>query len=352
MTALPSQYNEMTDEQVLAAIVRAKATLGDELTILGHHYQRDEVVQFADARGDSLGLSQQAARTTARYIVFCGVYFMAETAAILCQPDQIVMQPAIEAMCPMAAMANDREASKAWSALSAVWGDDLIPITYQNSVAELKAFVGRNGGAVCTSSNADALFRWAFAQKRHILFMPDRWLGTNTALAMGIPPREIGLWDRDSTDAADLAHCRLVVWPGFCYVHSRFSVEDVKAARARYPGALIIVHPESDAAVVARSDATGSTTGIIDYVERAPAGATIVVGTEWHLVHRLGRQFTDRRVVPLRRSSCRTMEMTTIRHLLYVLDGILAGEPRNIISVDGDIATWARVALDRMLRLS
>ena len=352
MSELPARYADMTDDQVLAAIRRAKQTLGADLTILGHHYQRDEVIQFADQRGDSLGLSQQAAKTTSKYIVFCGVFFMAETAAILCKPEQTVIQPVLEAFCPMAAMANAREGEQAWAALTGLWGDDLIPITYQNSIAELKAVVGQRGGAVCTSSNADKLFRWAFAQKGHILFMPDQYLGTNTALAMGIPRAQIGMWDRDGADVAALAACRVVVWPGFCYVHSSFKPEDVDAARSQYPGALVIVHPECSSEVVARSDATGSTTGIIEYIERAPVGSTIVVGTEWHLVDRLGRQFTDRHVVPLRRSPCKTMGMTTIRHLLYVLDSILEGTPCNIVTVDAETATWARVALERMLRAS
>jgi quinolinate synthase len=352
MPALPSQYADMTDDEVLEAIRRARATLGKDLTILGHHYQRDEVIQFADACGDSLDLSQQAAKATSRYIVFCGVYFMAESAAILCKPEQIVMLPAIQAFCPMAAMANARDGEEAWAALSGLWGDDLIPITYQNSNADLKAFVGRRGGAVCTSSNANKVLHWAWTQKGHVLFMPDQWLGTNTALAMGMPRTQIGLWDRGGANVESLRDCKLVAWPGFCYVHCRFRVEDVEAARARYPGARVIVHPECNSAVVARADATGTTTGIIDYVKTAPAGATIVVGTEWHLVHRLGRQYTDRRVVPLRRSSCRTMGMTTPRHLLYVLEGLLAGNPRNVIAVEAETAEWARVALERMLRLS
>lgn len=352
--ALPPQYQQMTKQELEAAIRRAKEKLGPDLTILGHHYQRDEVIQFADFRGDSLGLSQQAAKAVqARYIAFCGVYFMAETAAILCQPGQIVVQPVIEALCPMARMANRKEATLAWQALSALWPDDLIPVTYQNSTAEVKAFVGERGGAVCTSSNARQLLEWAWARKGHILFLPDEHLGVNTALAMGIPPEQIGAWDwADPPDPQTLADCRLMVWKGFCYVHAGFTPDDVRRAREQYPGALVIVHPECPREVVALSDGMGSTTGLIDMVARAPKGSTIVVGTEWHLVNRLQSQFTDRVVTPLARRGCVTMGMTDMPDLLYALDGLLAGEPRNVVTVDAETARWARVALQRMLEAS
>ena len=234
----------LSDEQVAQAIWDAKAALGSRLAILGHHYQRDEVIQFADYRGDSLGLSKRAASLPeADYIVFCGVYFMAETAAILAQPHQIVCQPVPEALCPMARLANAQEIAIAWDVLAALWDDDLIPLTYQNSIAEAKDFVGRHGGAVCTSSNADALFRWAFLRKKHILFLPDEHLGTNTALALGVPPEQIGIWDpADPPDPATLADCRVIVWKGYCYVHRGFTVDDVACARETHPEARIIVH--------------------------------------------------------------------------------------------------------------
>jgi quinolinate synthase len=347
---LPAAYEQMTDAELEAAIWQAKLALGADLTILGHHYQRDEIIQFADYRGDSLGLSQRAATTTAKYIVFCGVYFMAETAAILAQPGQVVCQPAIEAMCPMARMANRREAQLCWDALSSLWPGDIIPITYQNSTAEVKAFVGEHGGAVCTSSNARPLLEWAWGQKGHVLFMPDEHLGTNTALAMGVSLSEIGLWDwANPPQPETLRDCRLVAWKGFCYVHAEFTPEDVRRMRAAHPGAIVVVHPECPREVVALADATGSTTGILDFVARAPAGATVVVGTEWHLVNRLRQQFTDRTVLPLAERACRTMAMTRLKHLWYVLDSLLQGEPRHVVSVDTETARWARVALNRML---
>ena len=347
--------------ETVTAIQKARETLGESLTILGHHYQRDEVIQFADFRGDSLGLSRQASRSgaqasragKAKYIVFCGVYFMAETAAILCAPDQKVIQPVAEALCPMARLANEEDVAQAWTALSAVWGNNLVPITYQNSIASLKAFVGRHGGAVCTSSNAARLFEWAFRRGDHILFTPDEHLGTNTALAMGIPDGEIGVWDpADPPDPRSLAHCRIVVWKGFCYVHTGFTVQDVNLVRAQYPNVFIVVHPECPREVVARADASGSTAGIIKVVEEAPAGSILAIGTEWHLVNRLAQEYADKTIVPLRRRICKTMAMTRMKHLLYVLDSIIKGAPQNIVTVDAETAKWARVALERMLQAS
>ena len=337
--------------EVAEGIQEAKDALGESLTILGHHYQRDEVIRFADYVGDSLGLSRRAAELeTSRFIVFCGVHFMAETAAILCKPEQVVIQPVANALCPMARLANADEVTQAWKALEAVWGDDIIPITYQNSIAEVKAFVGRHGGAVCTSSNAADLFRWALDRKGHLLFVPDEHLGRNTALAMGLQEDEIGLWDPYGTpDAATLAHCRVLVWKGFCYVHRGFSPQDVDAARRAHPDALVVVHPECPREVVDKADASGSTTAIIRFVEAAPSGSTIYVGTEWHLVNRLANKYDDKRILPLCRMTCRTMEMTTAKHLLCSLQQIRRGILRNIVSVDAETAKWARIALERML---
>lgn len=348
---MPDRYLGLSQSELEASIGRAKSSLGESLTILGHHYQRDEVIQFADFRGDSLGLSRRAAEARqAEYIVFCGVRFMAETAAILCQPEQTVIQPEPEALCPMARIANPADAAEAWGALSTLWDGDLVPITYQNSTVDLKAFVGQHEGAVCTSSNARELFQWAFQRRNHLLFMPDEHLGTNTALALGIPMVEIGVWDpANPPDPSVLAHCRVVVWKGYCYVHTRFTPGDVEGARRRYPDALVVVHPECVRQVVAQADVSGSTTGIIRAVEEAPSGATVIVGTEWHLVNRLASEYPNKTVIPLRRSICATMSMTTMRHLLYVLDCIQEGEPRNVVTVEPDTARWARVALERML---
>lgn len=348
-----ARYRDWPEERMVARILEIKAQLGDELTILGHHYQRDESIQFADYRGDSLGLSEQAAQTDAHHILFCGVYFMAETAAVLAKPGQVVVQPVPEALCPMARMATGAEAQGAYELLSGVWGDSIVPITYQNSTADVKAFVGRHGGAVCTSSNARQLFEWAFRQGEHILFLPDEHLGTNTALDMGIPREQLGVWNPIKPVRPEyLANARVVVWQGFCSVHTRFTVEDVRAARERYPGCIVVVHPECRREVVVEADQYGSTTGIIRVVEQAPAGATIVVGTEYHLVQRLNAEFPDKMVVPLAVSVCNTMAMTRLPHVLLALESIVAGEPINVVSVDAETAHWARMALKRMLEAS
>lgn len=354
---MPKNYldsPELSGDGMVARVWALKEQLGCELTILGHHYQRDESIQFADHRGDSLALSQEAARARARYILFCGVYFMAETAAILAGPDQTVVQPMIEALCPMARMATRRDAEKAWDALSSTWGDDtIIPITYQNSIAEVKAFVGQHGGAVCTSANAPQLFEWAFARGERILFLPDEHLGTNTAVEMGIPREQVGVWDPTHlTDPRKFSASRVVVWKGFCSVHTRFTVADVQAARERYPGCIIVVHPECPREVVVAADSHGSTTGIIRVVEQAAAGATIVVGTEYHLVERLNREHRDKLVVPLAKSICNSMALTRVPHILDALEHIAAGEPNNVVAVASDVAHWARLALQRMLEAS
>jgi quinolinate synthase len=349
--SLPDSYLELHDDVVTERIVRAKAQLGRHVTILGHHYQRDAVIRHADYRGDSLDLSRRAAESRhAHHIVFCGVTFMAETAAILCTPEQTVVQPAREASCPMAEMASGEDAEIALHALGTLFGGDLVPLTYQNSTADVKAVVGRHEGAVCTSSNARALFEWAFARAGHILFLPDEHLGTNTALSMGIPDEQIAVWDpARPADPATLKDARVIVWRGFCNVHVRMLPEDVDAARAQLPDCKVIVHPECTRQVVAKADTTGSTTGIIHYVEQAPAGSAIVVGTEVNLVDRLAAEHPDKTILPLCRARCRTMSMTTERHLLYVLDGLLEGEPRNVIEVDPQTSRWAQVALERML---
>ena len=353
MTSL-QKYANLSADDLYAAIWQAKRVLGEKLTILVHHYQRDEVIQFADYRGDSLDLSRRAVQAEcAQYIVFCGVYFMAETAAILCKPEQVVVQPAIEAGCPMASMVNAADAAHAWAVLSAMWGDDLVPMTYQNSTAEVKAFVGQHGGAVCTSSNARKLFEWAFSKGNHLLFLPDEHLGTNTALAMGVPREQIGIWNpANPPDAGSLTQCRVVVWRGYCHVHTKFTVEDVAAARANYPGCRIVVHPEVPHEVLALADASGSTAQIIQYVQDAPPGARIIIGTEWHLVNRLHQEYPDKTILPLFRSTCMNMAMTTPKHLLYVLESILEGHPRNVVVVNAEVAGWARLALQRMLEAS
>jgi len=350
---VPSKYAALDDQILIERIHGAQQELGDALTILGHHYQRDESIQFADVRGDSLGLSRQAAATDADFIVFCGVYFMAETAAILCDASQIVVQPVAEAVCPMARMANRYQVAQCWEVLNEAWPGDLLPITYQNSIAEVKAFVGEHGGAVCTSSNAADLFEWAFEQVDHVLFVPDEHLGTNTALEMGIPEEEIAVWDPTRPiEPEALADARVVVWQGFCSVHTHFCVSHVEAARQRYPEAQIIVHPECPHPVVERADMAGSTAGILRFVDEAPPGSTIIVGTEWHFVNRLNEEYPDKTVLPLDRSICQAMAATRMPHILYVLDSLVAGNPVNVVNVPDEISKGARLALNRMLEAS
>jgi quinolinate synthase len=341
-------------EPIFNDIERAKAHLGDSVAILVHHYQRDEVMRFADFRGDSLQLSRVAAeQEQARYIVFCGVNFMAETAAMLCKPQQQVLQPAGDAPCPMARMADADQAQEAWERLTALWGDQIVPITYQNSVAALKAFCGRHGGAVCTSSNAERLFGWALEKKAHVFFFPDQWLGTNSALALGIPPEQIAVWDPEDVEGsvAQARGAQVVVWKGYCHVHTGFTVEQVRQARARYPGIQVIVHPECPVDVVQAADEYGSTAAILRYVADAPAGAQIAVGTEINMVARLAAQFPDKTVVPLARSLCGAMYRTTPAGLRDALQSCVAGAPINVVQVDAETARWANLALQRMLDL-
>jgi quinolinate synthase len=347
-----ADYQMLAEEEIFARIRKAKAQLGPALVILGHHYQRDEVIQFADYRGDSLELSQRAANIKdARYIVFCGVDFMAETAAMLCAPSQVVCLPARAAVCPMAKMADAHQAQVAWQHLTALWGDDLVPITYQNSYATLKAFCGQQGGAVCTSANAQALFRWAFSQKGHVLFFPDEHLGRNSALALGIPAERIVVWNPDDPAASQEAarKATVVVWKGYCHVHTFFTVQHVENIRREHPGIQVIVHPECPAEVVARSDLSGSTSFIVRTVENAPAGSSFAVGTEIHLVARLAKENPGKLIVPLARSLCGAMYTINPYNLGYTLERLLLDDPVNVVRVPAEIARWANVALQRML---
>ncbi len=352
---MATQYtqNDGNAPDVATQIKALKAELGSRVTILAHHYQRDSVVAHADYRGDSLELSRLASEATSPYIVFCGVTFMAETAAVLCGPDQTVLQPVADAPCPMARMVDRPALQEAWDQLAEMWAGDLVPITYQNATAEVKAFVGDHGGAVCTSSNAGSLFRWALERKAHLLFVPDQHLGTNSALAMGIPPSRIGLWSTNlAMDPTPLREKQVIVWPGYCYVHTHMTPEDVHAARERYPSAQIIVHPECRKEVVQLSDGIGSTAGIIKRVEAASPGATFIIGTEVHLVHRLAQEHPDMTIVALREQQCDAMSRTTPESVLAALQSIADGQPGPIVSVPADVATSARRALERMLEAS
>jgi quinolinate synthase len=334
-----------------------KAALGERLLILGHHYQRDAVVELADLRGDSLKLSREAAQADAEHIVFCGVHFMAEVAAILAKPGQKVLIPDPSAGCYLADTATPQAVEAAWSALDKVWGEaaaEFTPITYVNSSAALKAFCGRHGGLVCTSSNAAQVLGWALARRPRVFFFPDQHLGRNTAKGMGIPLDEMLLWQPQRPPNAEaIRRARVVLWPGACNVHQRFRPEHVRAARERWPGVRVIVHPECSMEVVDLADEAGSTARIIQQIESAPAGTRWAVGTESRLVHRLARQHPEQRIVPLADVPpyCATMGQITLSTLAQVLEGLMRGERLNPVTVEPDVARWAKVALERMLDL-
>ena len=346
-------------------ISNLKSRLGDSLVILGHHYQRDEVIQFADFRGDSLKLAQDASRTDARYIVFCGVHFMAETAAILARPDQTVLIPDPSAGCFLADIASLEAVEAAWAHLSTVLDveAEFTPVTYVNSLAALKAFCGRHGGVVCTSSNAARVMEWALAQRPRVFFFPDQHLGRNTALRMGIGSEETLLWDtRRPPDAAAIRRAKVVLWPGCCSVHQRFRPEHVRAVREQHPVIRVIVHPECTREVVGLADDAGSTAHIVCQVEAAPPGTEWAIGTEHNLVHRLAQEHPDQFIISLADLPplCRTMNMITQRNLAQVLEGLVQGEHpssarRGVLHpvvVEPETAHWARIALQRMLELS
>ncbi len=351
--------------ELQSTISSLKRSLGDSLVILGHHYQRDEVIQFADFRGDSLKLAQDAIRTDARYIVFCGVHFMAETAAILARPDQMVLIPDPAAGCFLADTASLEAVEAAWAHLSTVLDveAEFTPVTYVNSLAALKAFCGRHGGIICTSSNAAQVLEWALAQRPRVFFFPDQHLGRNTALRMDIGPEETLLWDtRRPPDAAAIRRAKVVLWPGCCNVHQRFRPEHVRAVREWHPVIRVIVHPECTWEVVGLADDAGSTAHIVRQVEAAPPGTEWAIGTEHNLVHRLAQEHPDQFIISLADLPplCRTMNMITQRNLARALEGLVQGEHpsptrRGVLHpvvVEPETAHWARIALQRMLELS
>jgi quinolinate synthase len=339
-------------------LVRLKSQLGREMVILGHHYQRDEVIQFADFRGDSLKLSRDAANCReARYIVFCGVHFMAQTAAVLAQPGQIVLLPDLEAGCPLADMAVLTDVERAWAELGGVMDveSEVMPVTYVNSAANLKAFCGRHGGSVCTSSNAESILAWALERRPRVLFFPDQHLGRNTAKRMGIPLEEMLLWNPSQPfgghDEEAIRGARIFLWRGWCAVHQRFSPEDVTLWRERVPDIRVIVHPECMMEVVDLADEAGSTAHIIRRVEASPPGTKWAVGTEFNLVNRLKDEHPDKFIVSLstRPSYCKTMGHITLEKLVRIVEGLARGEVINRITVPPGVAHFARSALERML---
>jgi len=367
---LPQNYHTLPTPEVHQRIAAAKEKLGRQVVVLGHHYQRDEVIQFADFRGDSLQLSRlAAAQEEARYIVFCGVRFMAETAAIVCGEGQVVIHPEPGAGCPLADFAQLEDVLLAWRQLAEAGVEGIVPVCYVNSSAEVKAFCGQHDGLTCTSANAGRVLELALSRGQRVLFLPDENLGRNTGRALGLLKEEIVTWDptlplyshrghgehggvvSEGEKIAALRRARLIVWGGYCHVHTAFSLADVERARREHPQARIIVHPECYPEVVDAADASGSTSFIVRAVEEAPPGSSFVIGTEVNLVNRLDTEHPDKQVIPLRRSLCPNMFRITARHLLYVLEQLVAGKPVEVVRLPEETIRWARVALERMLKL-
>ena len=356
---LPDRYLGLPDGEMDERITAARSALGDRLLLLGHHYQRDEVIKFADCTGDSFKLARQAAeRRDAEYIVFCGVHFMAESADVLSGGHQQVILPDLAAGCSMADMVALDQLEMCWEEMRTMGASRVIPVTYINSAAAIKAFCGERDGVVCTSSNAEATLRWAWARGEQVLFLPDQHLGRNTAHKMGVPLDDMIVWDPDQpyggVGPAALRAARIVLWKGHCSVHTRFSVAQVEELRRRQPDVRVIVHPECTWDVVQAADESGSTEYIIKQVTRSPRGSVWAVGTEIHLVNRLAKQLAPERTVttldPIG-CLCSTMFRVSPNHLLWVLEGLLQGEVHNRIVVSDSEKRWTRVALDRMLQI-
>jgi quinolinate synthase len=397
--ALPEQYVGLSDEEMDARIAAAKAKLGRRLVILGHHYQRDEVIKFADYTGDSYKLARHVAQhPDAEFIVFCGVHFMAESADVLSAEHQQVILPDLAAGCSMSDMAEPEQLEMCWRELEEMGvitqaGEPasapealrrgraearnmdgaseggageagakkqaVVPVTYINSAAAIKAFCGERGGVVCTSSNAAATLKWGWERGDKILFLPDQHLGRNTAYKMGVPLDDMVLWDPHEVwggvDPEAVRKARMILWKGHCSVHARFTVRQIEQLRAQHPGIRIIVHPEVPFDVVQAADDSGSTEYIIRQVKSSPAGSVWGVGTEIHLVNRLAQQVQpDRTVYSIDQFGClcSTMFRVSPNHLLWILEGLVAGEVHNRIVVPDDQKHWTRVALDRMLSIS
>ncbi|HYN07766.1 MAG TPA: quinolinate synthase NadA [Vicinamibacterales bacterium] len=357
---LPEAYLRLPQAEMDVRIAAAKAALGDRLVVLGHHYQRDEVIKFADQTGDSLKLAQHAARHhTADYVVFCGVHFMAESADILGAPHQQVVLPDLAAGCSMADMAAIDQLEVAWEEMRALGARDVVPVTYINSTAAIKGFCGEHDGVVCTSSNAARVMAWGWDRAAKLIMLPDQHLGRNTAFRMGVPLDEMVIWDPDQpyggVDPEAFSRARLVLWKGHCGVHTRFTVRQIDQFRQDYPGGHVIVHPECTFDVVQAADECGSTESIIRAVTNSPEGSVWAVGTEIHLVSRLARDVAPARtVVTLDQLGClcSTMFRVSPNHLLWVLDGLVDGDVHNRIVVPEPTKRWAKVALDRMLELT
>lgn len=356
----PGDLPQASDPDLVERARSAKATLGDSTFILGHHYQRDEVIQFADVTGDSFKLAQRAAaRPEANYIVFCGVHFMAESADILTSDSQKVILPDLQAGCSMADMASISQVESAWSHFEELGiSKDIVPITYMNSTAAIKAFTGRNHGTVCTSSNAETAMRWAFDQGTKIFFLPDQHLGRNTAvLQLGLTLKDCVLFDPHKPHGGHskeaFTEAKVILWRGHCSVHGRFTEQNILDIRGKYEDVSILVHPECKHEVVTNADFVGSTEFIIRTIEGAASGSRWAIGTELNLVRRLALAHPDKHIMFLDKTICycSTMNRIDLPHLVWTLENLVAGQVNNVITVDADTAHWARVALERMLAL-
>jgi quinolinate synthase len=352
---IPEQYKQMSTEELENRIEEVKARLGDRLFIPGHHYQKDEVIKYADAKGDSLVLAQLSAQNkSAEFIAFCGVHFMAETADILTTEGQKVFLPDMRAGCSMADMADIHQTERAWDVLTETFGDTMLPLTYINSTAAIKAFVGEHGGATVTSSNAENMVTWAFEQKERILFLPDQHLGRNTAFNLGVPLEQMAVWDPIQNKLiyeGNVEGIKVILWKGHCSVHENFTVANVQSVREQHPEMKIIVHPECTHEVVSLSDMAGSTNYIIKAIENSEPGSSWAIGTEHNLVNRIIQEHRDKKIISLNpyMCSCLTMNRIDLPHLAWTLESIESGETHNIIKVDQDVAAKAKLALDRML---
>ena len=361
---LPEKYLGLSDEEMDVRIAAAKAKLGRRLVILGHHYQRDEVIKFADYTGDSFKLARHVSQhPDAEFIVFCGVHFMAESADVLSADHQQVILPDLAAGCSMSDMAEPDQLEQSWSDLEQMLGSassrqSVVPVTYINSAAAIKAFVGERGGVVCTSSNAAATLRWAWERGERILFLPDQHLGRNTAYKLGVPLDQMVVWDPNEIwgglEPDAVKRARMILWKGHCSVHTRFTVRQIENMRAQHPGLRVIVHPEVPWDVVQAADDAGSTEYIIKTVKDSPVGSVWAVATEIHLVNRLAREVHPERTVHSLDQFgclCSTMFRVSPNHLLWVLEGLVDGQVHNRIVVPDDRKHWTKVALDRMLSI-
>ncbi|BAW81108.1 quinolinate synthetase [Candidatus Nitrosoglobus terrae] len=354
-------YIHLNDDDCESRIAEAKRVLGSELVILGHHYQREEVFRFADYSGDSLKLSRQAAASKAKYIVFCGVHFMAEVADILSRPEQMAILPDLAAGCSMADMADLVKVERAWRELGEILDmEQVTPVTYINSAANLKAFCGRHGGIVCTSSNAQAVLKWAFARREKVLFFPDQHLGRNTAYGMGIPLEEMVVWNFNRPNGGlmpdQIRSARIILWQGHCSVHQMFQPEHIDRFLERYPDARIISHPENSFEVCQKSHYVGSTEYIIKTIQESASNTRWLVGTELNLVNRLHERFKGEgksiHFMSPMVCMCSTMFRTDPQHLAWVLENLVSGQIVNQIKVPEKEVELARLALDRMLEVS